>query len=87
MLRGEKVIEFNNVTKIYKKTFTAVKDINIKIDKGEFIFIVGKSGAGKSTLINEILYKGVANKTNRLNRKIGKHKEIVGIENIDKAVA
>ena len=81
------MIEFNNVTKIYKKTFTAVKDINIKIDKGEFIFIVGKSGAGKSTLINEILYKGVANKTNRLNRKIGKHKEIVGIENIDKAVA
>jgi len=52
MLRGEKVIEFNNVTKIYKKTFTAVKDIDIKIDKGEFIFIVGKSGAGKSTLIS-----------------------------------
>ena len=55
MLRGEKVIEFNNVTKIYKKTFTAVKDINIKIDKGEFIFIVGKSGAGKSTLIKLLL--------------------------------
>ncbi len=55
MLRGEKVIEFNNVTKIYKKTFTAVKDIDIKIDKGEFIFIVGKSGAGKSTLIKLLL--------------------------------
>jgi len=49
------VIEFNNVTKIYKKTFTAVKDIDIKIDKGEFIFIVGKSGAGKSTLIKLLL--------------------------------
>ena len=49
------MIEFNNVTKIYKKTFTAVKDINIKIDKGEFIFIVGKSGAGKSTLIKLLL--------------------------------
>jgi cell division transport system ATP-binding protein len=49
------VIEFNNVTKIYKKTFTAVKNINLKIDNGEFIFIVGKSGAGKSTLIKLLL--------------------------------
>ena len=49
------MIEFNNVTKIYKKTFTAVKDIDLKIDKGEFIFIVGKSGAGKSTLIKLLL--------------------------------
>ena len=49
------MIEFKNVSKIYKKEFTAVKDINLKIDKGEFIFIVGKSGAGKSTLIKLLL--------------------------------
>ena len=49
------MIEFNRVTKIYKKTFTAVKDINLKINQGEFIFIVGKSGAGKSTLIKLLL--------------------------------
>ncbi|HHZ02313.1 MAG TPA: cell division ATP-binding protein FtsE [Tissierellia bacterium] len=49
------MIEFNNVTKIYKKTFTAVRNINLKIDSGEFIFIVGKSGAGKSTLIKLLL--------------------------------
>jgi len=49
------VIEFNNVSKIYKKEFTAVKNINLKIDNGEFIFIVGKSGAGKSTLIKLLL--------------------------------
>jgi len=49
------VFEFKDVTKTYKKTFTAVKDINLKIDKGEFIFIVGKSGAGKSTLIKLLL--------------------------------
>lgn len=49
------VIEFNNVTKIYKKEFTAVKNINFKIDNGEFLFIVGKSGAGKSTLIKLLL--------------------------------
>lgn len=49
------MIEFNNVSKIYKKEFTAVKDINLKIDDGEFLFIVGKSGAGKSTLIKLLL--------------------------------
>lgn len=55
MVRGETVIEFNNVSKIYKKEFTAVKNINLKIDSGEFLFIVGKSGAGKSTLIKLLL--------------------------------
>ncbi len=49
------MIEFNNVTKVYKNEFTAVKNINLKIDKGEFLFIVGKSGAGKSTLIKLLL--------------------------------
>jgi len=49
------LIEFNNVTKIYKNEFTAVKNINLKIEKGEFLFIVGKSGAGKSTLIKLLL--------------------------------
>jgi cell division transport system ATP-binding protein len=55
VVRGEAVIEFNNVSKIYKKEFTAVKNINLKIDSGEFLFIVGKSGAGKSTLIKLLL--------------------------------
>ncbi len=49
------MIEFKNVSKIYKREFTAVKDINLKIDGGEFLFIVGKSGAGKSTLIKLLL--------------------------------
>lgn len=55
MVRGVAVIEFNNVSKIYKKEFTAVKNINLKIDNGEFVFFVGKSGAGKSTLIKLLL--------------------------------
>lgn len=49
------MIEFKGVTKIYKNEFTAVKDINLKINNGEFLFIVGKSGAGKSTLIKLLL--------------------------------
>ena len=49
------MIEFNNVSKIYKKDFAAVKNINLNIEPGEFLFIVGKSGAGKSTLIKLLL--------------------------------
>lgn len=49
------MIEFNNVSKIYKKEFAAVKNINLTIDSGEFIYIVGKSGAGKTTLIKLLL--------------------------------
>lgn len=49
------MIEFNNVSKIYKKDFAAVRNINLHIESGEFLFIVGKSGAGKSTLIKLLL--------------------------------
>jgi cell division transport system ATP-binding protein len=55
-IEGDAVmIEFKNVTKIYDNNVTALKDINIKIEKGEFVFLVGSSGAGKSTFIKMIL--------------------------------
>ncbi|MEG2295954.1 MAG: cell division ATP-binding protein FtsE, partial [Oscillospiraceae bacterium] len=49
------MIEFSNVSKRYKNGTEALKNINITIDKGEFVFIVGPSGAGKSTLIKMLL--------------------------------
>lgn len=45
------MIQFFNVTKVYNQNIYALKDINVKIDKGEFVFLVGPSGAGKTTFI------------------------------------
>jgi len=49
------LIRFVNVSKEYKNGVKALSNINLSIDKGEFVFIVGPSGAGKSTLIKLIL--------------------------------
>ena len=48
------MILFDNVSKIYSDDSVALKDINFKVKKGEFISIVGQSGAGKSTLLKMI---------------------------------
>ncbi len=50
------MIEFRNVTKIFQKNWYALKDINLTIKKGEFVYIVGPSGAGKSTLLRHIYF-------------------------------
>lgn len=45
------MIEFNNVNKQYPNGYHALKDVNIKINQGEFVAIIGLSGAGKSTFL------------------------------------
>jgi cell division transport system ATP-binding protein len=49
------MIEFNDVTKIYGNGTVALDHVNLKIDDGEFVFIVGQSGAGKSTMLKLLL--------------------------------
>ena len=49
------MIRFENVTKVYPGEHTALEDVNIHIEKGEFVFVLGKSGAGKSTFLKMIL--------------------------------
>lgn len=49
------MIELENVTMTYPGGMTALKDVNINIEKGEFVFIVGSSGSGKTTLIKLLL--------------------------------
>ena len=63
-----------------------LKNINVDIPLGKFVVVTGVSGSGKSSLINEVLYKTVANTLYRSKVVPGKHKEIKGLENIDKVV-
>lgn len=63
-----------------------LKHIDVEFPLGKFVCVTGVSGSGKSSLVNEILYKGAARVTNRLQEVPGEHDEILGLEHIDKVI-
>lgn len=63
-----------------------LKNIDVKVPLKVFTCVTGVSGSGKSSLINEILYKRLARDLNRAQCVPGKHKDIVGINKLDKVI-
>ena len=63
-----------------------LKNIDVKIPLGKFVCVTGVSGSGKSTLIHQILYRALAKKFYGAKDAPGKHKDIKGLENIDKVI-
>lgn len=63
-----------------------LKNITVKIPTGVMTCVTGVSGSGKSSLVNEILYKRLARELNRARTIPGKHKDITGMDKLDKVI-
>lgn len=63
-----------------------LRNIDVDIPLRRFVCVTGVSGSGKSTLTEEILYRALANKLNGSRTRVGKHKSVMGIDWLDKAI-
>jgi excinuclease ABC subunit A len=63
-----------------------LKNITVEFPLGIFTCVTGVSGSGKSSLVNAILYKALANRLHQGKHVVGKHKKILGLEEIDKVI-
>jgi excinuclease ABC subunit A len=75
-----------NSIEIVGATHHNLKNINVKIPLGVFVAVTGVSGSGKSSLITDILYPALSNELHGGDHVVGAHKEIKGIEHIDKII-
>ncbi len=94
-ISGRKKIEIPSVRKKAEKDAVIqilgakqnnLKNVNVNIPLGVFTCVTGVSGSGKSSLVNEILYKRLARELNRAKVRAGEHKDIIGIEKLDKVI-
>jgi excinuclease ABC subunit A len=72
--------------KVFGATQHNLKGIDVDFPVGNFIAVTGVSGSGKSTLVNEIVYKTLANRLNRVRVKPGEHDGVDGIDVFDKVI-
>ena len=63
-----------------------LKDVSVTFPLGVFTCVTGVSGSGKSSLVNEVLYKRLSRDLNRARVKPGAHKDITGLEHLDKII-
>lgn len=63
-----------------------LKNIDVEFPLGQMVVVTGVSGSGKSTLVNEILYNKLAHEIMHARTIPGKHKKILGMENLDKVI-
>ena len=64
-----------------------LRGIDVSVPLGTLTCVTGVSGSGKSTLVNDVLYKAVANRLHRARQRPGAHREVSGIEALDKIIA
>ena len=64
-----------------------LQGIDVRVPLGTLTCVTGVSGSGKSTLVNDVLYKAVANRLHRARQRPGAHREVGGIEALDKIIA
>lgn len=84
--KRRKVDEATPKLKIKGATEHNLKNINVEIPLRRFVCLTGVSGSGKSTLMHSILHAAISNKFNHTTHPVGAHKEIVGIEYLDKMI-
>ncbi|MBI4377037.1 MAG: excinuclease ABC subunit UvrA [Elusimicrobia bacterium] len=63
-----------------------LKDIDVTVPLGLFVCVTGVSGSGKSTLVHEVIYKALAQRLSHAKDVPGSHKELRGVENLDKVI-
>jgi excinuclease ABC subunit A len=93
-LRGDKLVSYPKQDKkipqgwltIYGAQENNLKSIDVQFPIGCMTVVTGVSGSGKSTLVNDILFKGLAGHIYNSKEKPGKHRNLSGLEHIDKVI-
>ncbi len=85
-LADERRTKKKGAIKIIGATENNLKNLTVEIPLGRMVVVTGVSGSGKSTLVNDIVYKKLANKFNGARHRVGKHKDMIGVEDVDGVV-